>query len=143
MAEPAAAKFASLIVFVPEINESLRFCIDLHVPNAAILHSSYSITRMAKRFDLLSEVKIFPALDASLGYWQIEMGDSVAENTALVTHFGLIKFKTMLFGLKNVRITFWCVMDVLLAFAKWKHASVYIDDFTIFFQERQKSTRSI
>lgn len=118
MAEPAVAERASSIRFVPKKDSSLRFCDDYRRFNAATERESYPIPRMDAFIDLLGEAKMLLTLDASSGCWWIKVIEKGVDDTAFVTHHGLVKYTRMPFGFKNALETFQRAMGVIKASVK-------------------------
>ncbi len=84
--------------------------------------------------DSLGDAKIFSALDANSGYWQIPMSCEERAKTASSCHAGFYEWVRMPFGLTNALATFQRALDIILAWLKWRSCLVYLDDVIIFSQ---------
>ena len=129
--EEAECEWASPILFVPKPDGTIRFCVDYRRLNAMTVRDSYPIPRMDECIDSLGDARIYTALDANCGYWQIEIEENDRNKTAFTSHQGLYRFKRMPFGLRNAPGTFQRAADVILSKVKWKTALVYHDDVIV------------
>eukprot|EP00171_Calliarthron_tuberculosum_P020077 IDg20077t1 len=75
---PSKSQWASPVLLVPKLYCSMRFCIDYRGLNVLTVRDHYPIPRMDECLDSLGTSKIFSALDANSGYWQMAVAaDSV------------------------------------------------------------------
>lgn len=65
VAEPAGAVLAPPIVFVPEKDESLRFCVAIHRLNAVTVRDSYLLHCTDEQIDSFEKAKLFAALNVN------------------------------------------------------------------------------
>ena len=110
----------------------MRFCVDYRRLNAVTVKDTYPLPRMDECLDSLGDTKVFSALDAISGYWQMPIPESDRDKTAFSCHSGLYRFSRMPFGLTNAPATFQRAMDILLFPFRWKSCLVYLDDIIIF-----------
>ena len=78
------------------------------------------------------EAKLFPTLDANLGYRKIEVEESDRHKTTFTMHFGAYWYKRMPVGLKNETSIFQGAIDMILSGVKWQYNLVYLEDIIIF-----------
>lgn len=117
--EPAQTEWASPVVFGPEIDGTLRFCVNYKTLNAAATQDSYLLPRTDESIHPLESVWVFSAMDVNRGYWQMEANVSDEENTSLTPHHGLFQFTRSRLGLKNAFTTFQPVMDTIPLSVRW------------------------
>ena len=130
--EPAQSEWESPVLLVPKPDGSMGFCVDYRKLNAVTVKDTYPLPRMDECLDSLGDTKVFSALDAISGYWQMPIPESDRAKTALSCHSGLYRFSKMPFGLTNAPATFQRAMDMLLSPFRWKSCLVYLDDIIIF-----------
>jgi len=70
-----------------------RFCIDFRRLNAETVQDSYPLPRIEDLLTELQGAKWFSAVDASAGYWQIELEESAKQKTAFSIGQGLWESK--------------------------------------------------
>lgn len=63
----------------------------------------------------LGRGKIFSALDANWGYWQVTIHPPNTLNTAFNSHLGLFEYLRMLFGMTNAPASFQTAQDIILS----------------------------
>ena len=67
-------------------------------------------------------------MDAFLGYNQIKLDKANQEKTLFFTSQGLFCYKVMLFGLKNVGVTYQRLINKMFAHQIGRNVQVYMDD---------------
>jgi len=87
--------------------------IDFRALNEKTVGDAYSLPNSTEILDQLESAKYFSVLDLALGFHQISMHESNAQETAFSTpHY---QFNRMSFGLKNAPGTFPRLMDQILS----------------------------
>ena len=130
--EPTSAEWASLAVFVPKKEGTMRLCVDYHKLNVATVCDSYRLPRIDECIDSLSNATVSTTLDYNSGYWQVEVAEEDRDKTTFTSHCGLHRFLRMPFGLKNAPATFERTVDIILSRVKWETAMVYLDDVIVY-----------
>lgn len=130
--ETANTELASLIVFEPKKDGSLKFCVDYCKLNAVTVKNSYPLSRTEEYNDSLGEAKIFSTLESNSGYWKIEIDKRDWSKTAFTSHHGPFQFMRIPLGFKNALATFRRAMEVIFSSAKWQSALMYLDDIVVF-----------
>lgn len=141
--EPAQRKWAMSIVSAPEKNGASHFCVDYHHLNTVAKRVSCPKTHVNECIDSLGEATIFPTLDASSEYWQVEIDKVSRDKAALTSHHGLLQFICMPFGLRNANGTFQQSMDVIPSSVRWQYILVYFDNTVYFLKTPQEHTRHV
>ncbi|KAF9760594.1 Retrovirus-related Pol polyprotein from transposon [Nosema granulosis] len=124
--------WCSRIVPAPKPDGSVRMCIDYRPLNKISIKDSYPLPRIDDILDSLGGAKIFTTLDATSGYYQIEMAEEDKEKTAFAFKGGLYEFNRMPFGLCNAPATFQRAMDVILEDFRGEFVLPYLDDIIIY-----------
>eukprot|EP00171_Calliarthron_tuberculosum_P008750 IDg8750t1 len=88
-------EWAAPVVLAPKVDGSLRMCIDYRRLNAVTKRDAYPLPRMDDCLDSLGNAKVFSAIDANWGYWQIPMVSESVSQTAFTCHKGLFEFLRM------------------------------------------------
>lgn len=120
--EPAQTGWASPIVFAPEKDGTIQFCVNYRELNTAEKRNSYPTIQMNERIDSLGDALTFSALNGDSGYWQIRIDKPALDKTALTSHRKLYRFYRLPFVLRNApdivrrRINF-ILLTVKLQFA--------------------------
>jgi len=66
--EPASGEWASPVVMVPNLDGSVRFCIDYRKLNLMTIKDAYPIPRVDECIDSLRDARVFSTLDCNAGY---------------------------------------------------------------------------
>lgn len=82
--------------------------------NSVTVKQAYPILQMNAFLDSLEEVHIFSTIDASFGYWQIEIVHQGQDKTIFTSQHELDRFLRKCFGLKNAPNTFRRATEVVL-----------------------------
>lgn len=93
-------------VLVPKPNGTLYICIDFTDLNKAYPKDSFSLQRIDQIVYSMLRCERLCLLDAYSGYDQIRMYPGDEEKTSFIIPFGIYFYKIMLFGLKNVGVTY-------------------------------------
>jgi hypothetical protein len=91
-----------------------------------------ALPRVDDCLDLLGEARYFSTLDATCGYWQIDVNGPDREKTAFTSHKELYQFKLMPFGLMTAPATFQRAIDIVLSSVRFQCALTYLDDIVIY-----------
>lgn len=87
--DPIQIKWASLVVFAPKKDGTLRFFVDYRKRNAVTIRVSYHIARVKKYKDSLIKSEVFWTLDEAYSYSQIEVDTSDHKKIAFTSHRSL------------------------------------------------------
>ncbi|KAI5149382.1 hypothetical protein ENBRE01_0870 [Enteropsectra breve] len=128
----SSSAWSSRIVPIKKKDGSLRLCIDFRPLNLITIKDQYPIPRIDEILDSLGKAKYFSILDATSGYYQIEIAPCDRWKTAFSWKGGLFEFNRMPFGLCNGPATFQRAMDKLFKQEKNKFVLPYFDDIIIF-----------
>ena len=82
---PSDSPWCFPVVLVTKKNGKQRCCIDFRKLNAVTKLDAYPLPLIDEIFDALHGAKYFTTLDATSGYWQIEIVPEDQEKTAFVT----------------------------------------------------------
>ncbi|KAI5151484.1 hypothetical protein ENBRE01_2170 [Enteropsectra breve] len=124
--------WVSRIVPVKKKSGEIRLCIDFRGLNAVTKKDSYPIPRIDEIIDELQGATIFTTLDATKGYYQIEIAEEDKEKTGFRWKENLFEFNRMPFGLCNAPATFQRTMNSMFEGILGKFVRPYLDDIIIF-----------
>ena len=91
--EPSKSEWSSPCILVPKPDGSFRMCTDYRKVNNCTKTDTFPLPRIddcIDKFDLLK------------GFWQIPLTEKAKEISAFVTPDGLLQYKVMPFGMKNL-----------------------------------------
>ena len=91
---------------VKKANDKRRMCVDFTDLNRACPKDSYPLPRIDKLVDSTAGHQLLSFVDAFSRYNQIKMDEVDNEKTSFITSQGLFFYKVILFGLKNVGLTY-------------------------------------
>ena len=91
---------------VKKANDKRRMCVDFTDLNRACPKDSYPLPRIDKLVDSTAGHQLLSFVDAFSRYNQIKMDEVDNEKTSFITSQGLFCYKVILFGLKNVGLTY-------------------------------------
>lgn len=94
--ESIQSEWASPVFLVPKPDGSICFCVDHRRLNAVIIKGTYPLSRMDECLDSLGDKKVFSALDAIYGYWQMPIPEKDRHKTAFSCHSGLYQLTVCL-----------------------------------------------
>ena len=92
----------------------LRICIDPRDLNRAIKREYYPTRTIEEVVTRMPNAKVFSVLDASSGFWQIELDSESAKLCTINTPFGRYMFKHLPFGLTYSQDIFQRIMSEML-----------------------------
>lgn len=136
--EPSSSPWSARIVPVPKKTGEIRVCIDYRPLNAVTIKDSYPLPRIDWVLDSLSKATVFSTLDATSGYYQIEMNPEDKEKTAFGWKGGLYQFTRMPFGLCNAPATFQRAMDNIFREERGAFVIPYFDDIIVFSESQEE-----
>ncbi|MGL6131243.1 MAG: reverse transcriptase family protein, partial [Fusobacteriaceae bacterium] len=131
------SSWCSRIVPVKKKDGTLRLCIDYRGLNQVTKKDTYPLPRIAEILDKLSSARIFTTLDATKGYYQIELEEADKEKTAFAWKGGLYEFNRLPFGLCNAPATFQRIMDNIFR-GCYDYVIPYLDDIIIFSRSKDE-----
>ncbi len=128
--EPSRSPWASPIVMVPKLDNTLRFCNDIRKLNEVSTFDGYPMPRVDELLDRLGKARYISTLDLTKGYCQVPLVPSSREKTAFSTPSGHWQYRVLPFGLHGAPATFQRLMDVILR-PHQEYAAAYLDDVVI------------
>lgn len=129
--------WASRVVPVKKKNGEIRMCIDFRKLNTVTLKDSYPLPRIDEIVDEMGKACVFSTLDATSGYYHIELEENDKEKTAFRWKNGLFEFNRMPFGLCNAPATFQRVMDTILRDISNEFVIPYLDDIIVYSKNKE------
>jgi hypothetical protein len=93
------SEWVNSIVLVPKANGKLRICMDPKDLNQVIMRQHYPLPTVEDIMTRLTGAQIFSILDASTGFWQIQLDEASASLCVFNTPYGRYRFERLPFGL--------------------------------------------
>ena len=118
-------------VLVKKPNGKRRTCMDFTDLNKACPKDSFPLSRFDQLVDATSGHALLSFMDAYSGYNQILMHVPDQEHTFFITDRRLYCYKVILFGLKNAKATYQCLVNMVFKEQIGKTMEVYVDDLLI------------
>lgn len=109
----SSSQWCSRIVPIKKKTGELRMCVDYRLLNDVTIRVQYPMPRIDEIIDGLSRAKVFTTLNATKGYYQIEIKEEDRCKTAFRWKNGFYEFNRMTFGLCNAPATFQRAMDII------------------------------
>ena len=85
----------------PKNPNEIRLCVDMRLPNKAILRSRHITPTLDDMILDLNGAKVFSKCDLKNGYHQLELGKESRNITTFTTHVGLRRYKRLSFGISS------------------------------------------
>ena len=117
------------MVTATKSNGKLRICIDPRDLNKAIKREHYPMPTIEDVLTRIPKAKVFSVLDATSGYWQIQLDESSAKLCTFNTPFGRYMFKRLPFGVSSAQDVFQAIMTDI--FGDIEGVEVVVDDLLI------------
>jgi hypothetical protein len=118
-------------VLVKKKNGKWRMCVDYTNLNKACPKHPFPLPRIDQIVDSTTGCELLSFLDAYSGYHQIKMKESNQLATSFITPFGTYCYITILFGLKNMRVTYQRCMLRVFGDLIGRTIEVYVDDIVV------------
>jgi hypothetical protein len=94
--------------------EKIRVCIDPRDLNRAIKREHYPMKTIEEVVAGMPEAKVFSVLNATSGYWQMELNEESSKLCTFNTPFGRYRFTRLPFGIKSAPEVFQKKMSQVL-----------------------------
>lgn len=118
-------------ILVKKPNGKWRTCIDFINLNKLCPKDSFSLPCIDQLVDTTSSHTLFTFMDAYSSFNQILMYKPNEEHTTFIIDCDLYYFKVMLFGLKNMGVTYQRLVKGMFSKQIGKIIEVYIDDMLV------------
>ena len=117
-------------------NGKIRICIDPRNVNKAVKREYYHMRTIDEIITRMQNASVFSVLDASSGFWQVQL-DHVSTNLcAFNTPFGRYMFKRLPSGLSSSQVIFQKIMSEM--FEDIPGFEVVVDDLLIWGENREE-----
>ena len=90
----------------PKNPEEIRICVDMRIPNKAIVRERHPTPTVDDMVYRLNGATVFSKLDLKLGYHQLELDEDSRSITTFSTYRGLYRYKRLSFGINSAAEVF-------------------------------------
>ena len=108
-----------------------RTCIDFTNLSKACTKDNFPLLWINQLVDTMTGHELLSFIDAYSGYNQILIYEQDEEHTSFITNHGLYCYKVMLCGLKNARVTYQRLVNIMFKNLIEKTMEVYVDDMLV------------
>lgn len=133
-------EWSSFMVVVAK-KDKVRICMDPVDLNKVLRREHYPMTTMDDIATRIAGAKVFSALDASSGFWQIELDEESSKLCTMSTPYGRYRFKRMPFGISTAPEVFQRVMNEILG--DLPGTAVVMDDILAWGKTQQEHDENI
>lgn len=131
------------VLFAPNKNGKLRFCIDYCKLNMGAVKDTFFLPGIDAYMDSPGSAKVFTAPDGDPRYQQMNIRKEYCPNTSFVCHAGSYQYKTMPFGLTNAPSTPERSIDTIFTPYRWNICLVYLEDVMIYWKTVKDHIRHV
>ncbi|CAC5380359.1 unnamed protein product [Mytilus coruscus] len=117
------------MVTVIKPNGKIRICIDPRDLNKAILREYYPLKTVEEVISQMPNAKVFSKLDATSGFWHIQLGEPSSKLCTFNTPFGRYRFARLPFGINSASEVFQKIVSEMVS--DIEGAEAIIDDILI------------
>ncbi|XP_030851255.1 uncharacterized protein K02A2.6-like [Strongylocentrotus purpuratus] len=128
--------WVSSLVVVMKKNNQLRVCLDPRDLNRSIKREHYQLPSREEITAQFAGAKYFSKLDASSGFWQIELDEESSRLCTFITPFGRYRFLRLPFGVCSAPEVFHKVVHNL--FAHIPGVNTMMDDIVVWGSTQQE-----
>ncbi|XP_037567877.1 uncharacterized protein LOC119448725 [Dermacentor silvarum] len=141
IARRSDSPWASPLSLVPKKTEGWRPCGDYRALNARTIPDRYPVHHIQDFAHGIHGCHVFSVLDLVKAYTQIPVNPDDVPKTAIITHFALLEFPFMSFGLRNAGQTFPHFIDEVVR--GLDVCFVYLDDILVFSRDAEEHHRHL
>ncbi|CAC5356578.1 unnamed protein product [Mytilus coruscus] len=122
-------QWVNSMVTVIKPNGKIRICIDPRDLNKAILREHYPLKTVEEVISQMPNAKVFSKLDATSGFWHIQLDEPSSKLCTFNTPFGRYRFARLPFGINSVSKVFQKIVSEMVS--DIEGAEAIIDDILI------------
>lgn len=100
------SRWQSPVVLAKKKDDGLRLCVDMRLPNLAVLKETYPMISLEMLTSKLSGATVFSKLDIKEAFHQVRIDDEASELTTFMTPAGLYRYNVLMFGMSTATETF-------------------------------------
>lgn len=123
-------KWVNNLVPVRKPNGKLRMCIDPRALNKYIILPKYQLPTLDEIKSRMQDAKVFALLDASNGFWMLNLNGKSSDLYTFITPFGRYRYKRLPFGISSAPEEFSRIITQM--FENVDGVIPYIDDLCVY-----------
>jgi hypothetical protein len=123
-------KWVNNKVLVRKPNGKLRICIDPRAVNKFIVQPKFQIPTIDEIKSKMQNAKVFALLDASNGFWMLNLDEDSSDLCTFITPFGRYRFRRLPFGISSAPEEFSRIITQI--FENVEGVIPYVDDLCIY-----------
>ncbi|EED18398.1 gag/polymerase/env polyprotein, putative [Talaromyces stipitatus ATCC 10500] len=140
---PSKSPAASLILFVPKKDGTLRLCVDYRGLNKVTIKNRYLLPLIGEILDRVNGARVFSKIDLKDAYYRIRIRPGDEWKTAFRTRYGHYEYLVMPFGLTNAPAAFQGYINQALRGLVDDFCIVYLDNILIFSKTEEEHTEHL
>ena len=129
---PSESPWGAPVLFAPNKDGGLWFCIDSRWLNKKMIRNRYPLPLLEEMMDRLGGARVFSKIDLKSGYWQVPIREEDIPKTIFRTRWGLFEFLVMPFGVINAPSQFMHLVQDVLHWYLDVFVVVFIDDILVY-----------
>ncbi|CAC5395336.1 unnamed protein product [Mytilus coruscus] len=129
-------QWVNSMVTVIKPNGKIRICIDPRDLNKAILREHYPLKTVEEVISQMPNAKVFSKLDATSGFWHIQLDEPSSKLCTFNTPFGRYRFARLPFGINSASEVFQKIVSEMVS--DIEGAEAMIDDILIWGSDQKE-----
>ncbi|CAC5403290.1 unnamed protein product [Mytilus coruscus] len=129
-------QWVNSMVTVIKPNGKIRICIDPRDLNKAILREHYPLKTVEDVISQMPNAKVFSKLDATSGFWHIQLDEPSSKLCTFNTPFGRYRFARLPFGINSASEVFQKIVSEMVS--DIEGAEAIIDDILIWGSDQKE-----
>ncbi|VDI10628.1 Hypothetical predicted protein [Mytilus galloprovincialis] len=129
-------QWVNSMVTVIKPNGKIRICIDPRDLNKAILREHYPLKTVEEVISQMPNAKVFSKLDATSGFWHIQLDEPSSKLCTFNTPFGRYRFARLPFGINSASEVFQKIVSEMVS--DIEGAEAIIDDILIWGSDQKE-----
>ena len=135
--------YASSVLFVVKLNESLRFCVNYRKLNVVIKRNQYSISLIEETLARVTDCKYFIKLNIIVVFNKLRMHFNNKDYIIFITFMNVYKYYVLSFDLINELFNYQHYINNVLSEYLNQFCQTYLNDIFIYSKIKKKYMRHV